>query len=180
MRRRLRIWEWASFFVTGVLGTLLHFVYDWTGGSALAAAFSAVNESTWEHMKLLFVPYFLFTMVQFAAFREPLRNFFGAKAAALCEGLVLIPALFYTLTGCFGTLPDWTNISLFFVAAAAMCLTSRYLLLHGALRGGAWQLLGFLFLWAVLFAFVLFTFRPPRLPLFRDPLTGGFGLPMTA
>lgn len=175
MRKRLKTWEWAGFFVTGVLGTLLHFVYDWTGERAAAAAFSTVNESTWEHMKLLFVPYFLFTMVQFAAFREPLRNFFAAKAAALCVGLTLIPVLFYTLTGCLGTLPDWANISIFFVAAAAMCLTSHHLLLSGALRSGAWQLLGFLLLWAVLFAFVLFTFRTPRLPLFRDPLTGGFG-----
>lgn len=180
MRKRLVTWEWASFFVTGVLGTLLHFVYDWTGQSAAAAAFSAVNESAWEHMKLLFVPYFLFTMVQFAAFRESLRNFFAVKSASLVIGLVLIPVIFYTLTGCFGKLPDWMNISIFFVAAAVMCLMSCRMLLGGYLRGGAWQLFGFALLWAGLFAFVLFTFRTPHLPLFRDPLTGGYGLAMTA
>ena len=63
MKRKLRRWEIVGFAVTGLLGTLLHFVYDWTGEMRVAAAFSAVNESTWEHMKLLFVPFLVFTVV---------------------------------------------------------------------------------------------------------------------
>ena len=46
MRRKLFFWELGGFLFTGALGTLLHFVYEWSGGSALAAWFSAVNEST--------------------------------------------------------------------------------------------------------------------------------------
>ena len=41
-----------------ILGTLLHFTYEWSGGNLLVASFSAVNESTWEHLKLLFYPMF--------------------------------------------------------------------------------------------------------------------------
>ena len=41
MRKRLFYWELAGFLFTAALGTLLHFVYDWSGGSTLAAAFSA-------------------------------------------------------------------------------------------------------------------------------------------
>ena len=37
-------------------GTLLHFVYEWAGESTVAAIFSTVSESTWEHLKLLFFP----------------------------------------------------------------------------------------------------------------------------
>ena len=58
---------WREVLLTGytvLLGSLLHFVYGWSGGSVLAAGFSAVNESTWEHMKLLFFPVFLLTLVQ--------------------------------------------------------------------------------------------------------------------
>ena len=50
MRKRLFFWELAGFLFTGLAGTLLHFVYDWSGDSLWTAAFSAVNESTWEHM----------------------------------------------------------------------------------------------------------------------------------
>ena len=56
MGKRLFYWELAGALFTAAMGTLLHFVYDWSGGWGAAAAFSAVNESTWEHMKLLFFP----------------------------------------------------------------------------------------------------------------------------
>ena len=94
MKRELRRWEIAGFLVTGALGTLLHFVYEWTGRSRIAAAFSAVNESTWEHMKLLFLPFLLFTVAEFVVFSEAFRNFFAVKAVSILLGLAAIPTLF--------------------------------------------------------------------------------------
>ena len=116
MKRELRRWEIVGFIATGLFGTLLHFVYEWTGGNRVIAVFSAVNESTWEHMKLLFIPFLVFTVVEFIVFSEAFRNFFAVKAASILLGLVSIPALFYTLTGMFGKLPDWVNITIFFLA----------------------------------------------------------------
>jgi|GEM_PF-198299 len=147
MQKRLLRWELIGFAFTVAVGTLLHFVYEWTGGNPLIAAFCAVNESTWEHMKLLFVPFFLFTMVEFIVFAEPLRSFFAAKAASILLGLLAIPVLFYSLGGMFGKTPDWVNIAIFFLADALLYFMSFRLLTRGALRGGAWQLAGFLLLW---------------------------------
>ena len=176
MKRKLRRWEIVGFAVTGLLGTLLHFVYGWTGENRIAAAFSAVNESTWEHMKLLFVPYFLFAAAEFAACADAFRNFFAVKAAGVLSGLGAIPALFYTLTGMFGTLPGWVNIMIFFLADALAYFVSYRLMTAGRLRGGAMQLAGFALLWLLLFAFVWCTYRPPHPPLFLDPVSGGYGL----
>ena len=176
MKRELRRWELIGFAVTGLFGTLLHFVYEWTGGSRVAAAFSAVNESTWEHMKLLFIPFLVFTVVEFIVFSEAFRNFFAVKAASILLGLIAIPALFYTLTGIFGKLPDWVNITIFFLADALLYFVSYRMLTDGRLRGGAMQLAGFVVLWLLLFAFVWGTYRPPHLPLFLDPVSGCYGL----
>ena len=176
MKRELRRWEIVGFIATGLFGTLLHFVYEWTGGNRVIAVFSAVNESTWEHMKLLFIPFLVFTVVEFIVFSEAFRNFFAVKAASILLGLVSIPALFYTLTGMFGKLPDWVNITIFFLADALLYFVSYRLLTDGALRGGAMQLIGFLLLWALLFTFVWFTYHPPHLPLFLDPVSGCYGL----
>lgn len=176
MQKKLLRWELMGFLFVGAVGSLLHFFFSWTGNAPLAAAFSAVNESTWEHMKLLFVPFFLFTMVQFIVFADPLRNFFAVKSLTLLLGLLSIPALFYTYNGMFGKSPDWVNVLIFFLADALMFFVSRRLLLHGALRGGTWQLSGFLLLWLLAFTFVLFTYRPPLLPLFQDPTNGLYGL----
>ena len=176
MKRELRRWEIVGFIATGLFGTLLHFVYEWTGGNRVIAVFSAVNESTWEHMKLLFIPFLVFTVVEFIVFSEAFRNFFAVKAASILLGLVSIPALFYTLTGMFGKLPDWVNITIFFLADALLYFVSYRLLTDGALRGGAMQLIGFVLLWALLFAFVWFTYRPLHLPLFLDPVSGCYGV----
>ena len=128
MKRELRRWEIVGFIATGLFGTLLHFVYEWTGGNRVIAVFSAVNESTWEHMKLLFIPFLVFTVVEFIVFSEAFRNFFAVKAASILLGLVSIPALFYTLTGMFGKLPDWVNITIFFLADALLYFVSYRLL----------------------------------------------------
>ena len=176
MKRKLRHWEIAGFAVTGLFGTLLHFVYGWTGEMRVAAAFSAVNESTWEHMKLLFIPFLVFTVVEFIVFSEAFRNFFAVKAAGILAGLAAIPVLFYTLTGMFGPLPGWANIAIFFLADALAYLVSYRLMTAGRLRGGAMQLVGFALLWLLLFAFVWWTYRPPHLPLLLDPVSGGYGI----
>ena len=179
MRKNLLRWEIVGALFTCAVGTLLHFLYGLSGDNTVVAAFSAVNESTWEHMKIFFVPYFVFTMVQFIVFTEPFRSFFACKGASVAAGLALIPALFYTINGAIGETPDWVNIGIFYVAAALTFLLSFRLLTRGALRSGWAQIAGFLLLWLLLFAFVYFTYRTPKLPIFRDPVTQCYGLGRT-
>ena len=102
MRRRLFFWEAAGAVFTAAAGTALHFLYDWSGGASLAAAFSAVNESTWEHMKLLFFPLFLFTAVQAVCMGRGYPNFLAVRGLSALVGTALIPVLFYTYTGVLG------------------------------------------------------------------------------
>ena len=179
MRKNLLRWEIVGALFACAVGTLLQFLYRWSGDNAVVAAFSSVNESTWEHMKILFIPYFIFTMVQFVVFAEPFHNFFACKGASAAAGLLLIPALFYTISGALGETPDWVNIAIFCVAAALTYLLSFRLLTRGALRSGWEQIAGFAALWLLLFAFVYFTYRTPQLPIFRDPVTHCYGLGRT-
>ena len=176
MDSRLRRWEAGGFLFTCLAGTLLHFVYDWSGKSALVGAFSAVNESTWEHMKLLFVPMFLAALVEMAVLGDCFRNFWTAKAAGTLAGLGLIPALYYTYTGIFGVSIIWVDIGIFYVAAAAGFLLETRLLLRQRQRGGALQLPAMLLMWALALLFVFFTYYPPHIPLFQDPTTMLYGL----
>lgn len=167
------LWQAAGFAITTLLGTLLHFLYDWTGGSILWAPFSGVNESTWEHMKLLFWPLFLFALVQRPFFREQ-ANYWCIKLLGILAGLALIPILFYTLGGMFGTTPDWINIAIFYICAALVFLLEWWLFKKNSFpcKHPAFALLGICLIGA---AFVVFTFAPPQIPLFEDPLTGSYG-----
>ena len=120
MNRSVSRWQTAGFVFTSVLGTLLHFLFDWCGQSALAALFSAVNESIWEHMKLLYYPMLLFSFVEYRAFGTQFPHFWCVKFWGLLLGLTLIPVLYYTYTGILGTSADWFNVTIFFLAAGAV------------------------------------------------------------
>ena len=174
MKQTSSLWQAAGFAATTLLGTVLHFLYDWAGGSLLVSPFSGVNESTWEHMKLLFWPLFLFALVQRLFFKNQ-ENYWWVKLAEILLGLVLIPVLFYTCNGAFGRSPDWINIAIFYVTALLVFLfewwafrKDRLQCRHPRLAFAAICLLGLLF--------AVFTFAPPRLPLFQDPLSGTFGI----
>ena len=177
MRRRLFWWEVGGFAAVAVLGTLLHFTYDWSGKWVVAASFSAVNESTWEHMKLLFMPLFLVTVVQVCFLGRTYANFLAVRACTALVGLALIPTLFYTYTGILGYHLMWADIAVFLLADRGMFLLAFRLLSSGR-RGALWeQIAGLLVLWGLAFLFVWFTFRPPVLGLFLDPVTMTYGLP---
>ena len=176
MRKRLFFWELAGFLFTSAVGSLLHFVYEWSGGSLAAAVVSAVNESTWEHMKMLFVPMFLFSVVQVCVLGRNYPNFLAVRAVSILTGLALIPVLYYTYTGVWGQMRDWANIAVFFLAALGAFLLDFYLLRRNRLSAPWQQVLGLIVLWALAFCFVWCTFRPVRIALWRDPLTGTYGI----
>ena len=138
------------------------------------APFSGVNESTWEHMKLLFWPMLLFAALQSFFFRDH-KNFWCIKLRGILLGLTLIPVLFYTYNGAIGKSPDWLNIAIFFISAALAYLFETKLFHAPKIRcvPKKWAL-GILLV--IAFLFVLFTFRTPELGIFRDPLTGWYGI----
>lgn len=170
MKQTSSFWQWAGFALSTLGGTLLHFLYEWTGGSMLAAPFSGVNESTWEHMKLLYWPLFLFALVQRLYFREQ-KNYWCVKLPEILLGLILIPVLFYTYNGAFGQSPDWINIAIFYVTAAVVFLFERWAFRTDRLRC-RYPRLAFAAICLIGVLFVVFTFAPPQIPLFRDPETG--------
>ena len=167
----MKLWNWLGFGAVTLGGTILHFLYDWTGGSIWFAPFSGVNVSVWEHMKLLFWPLFLFALVQRLFFRGQ-ENFWSVKLWGTLLGLLLIPVLFYTWNGAFGKSPDWVNIAIFYISAGAVFLFERWAIKK--LRRSSRPAFAVLCLIGVLF--VVFTFAPPRLPLFQNPLTGVYGI----
>ena len=116
MKRTVWIWELFGFAITALGGTLLHFLYDLSGEAIWIAPFSGVNESTWEHMKLLFWPMLIFAVIQSFFFLE-YKSFWCVKLRGILLGLVSIPIIFYTYNGVIGHSPDWINIAIFFICA---------------------------------------------------------------
>lgn len=166
MRKSISVWQMIGFVFTGVGGTLLHFLYDWTGQDPVVGAFSAVNESIWEHMKLLFFPMLVFSFIEYALIGNAYPNFWCVKLIGALWGLTVIPVIYYTYTGSLGVSADWFNIAIFFIAAAAVYWLETKLLQRGWPRCAyPAAALGVLLLWGAVF--VMLTYFPPNLPLFQ-------------
>ena len=83
-----------SIIVISIVGTLSHFLYDISNHNKVLGLFTAVNESTWEHIKIALTPTLLWSVVDgFLYGSNP--NYFLAKFISLLIIIVLMPALFY-------------------------------------------------------------------------------------
>lgn len=174
MKKAIPYWQMAGFLFTAVVGTLLHFLFDWTGGSVVAALFSAVNESIWEHLKLLFYPMVIFAVIEYLVWGKEVDSFWCVKLIGILLGLALIPVVYYTYTGILGVKADWFNITIFFLTAGIVYWVETKLFQRGfTCRLGSKAAVALIVLIAALFT--VLTFAPPQIPLFQDPLTGTYG-----
>ena len=174
MKKSIGLWSLVGFAVVSLGGTLLHFLYEWLGEAVWIAPFSGVNESTWEHMKLLFVPCFIFAIVQSFFFRDR-KDFWCVKLRGILLGLVAIPVLFYTYNGVVGKSPDSINIAIFFIAAA-LAFVCETKLFNSEIIRCAHPRAALTALVIIALLFILFTFRTPELGIFKDPLTETYGV----
>ncbi len=174
MKRSIKKWQIIGFFTTAIGGTLLHFLFEWFGEAIWIAPFSGVNESTWEHMKLLFFPMFIFAVIQSFFFSER-QDFWCVKMRGILLGIILIPILFYTYNGAIGKSPDWLNITIFFISAAiAYIYETRRFSKENLICKSPKISIAILCFTALLF--VIFTFITPKIGIFKDPITQTFGI----
>lgn len=166
-RKYIQYYLGAGLVFTAVLGTLSHFFYDWSGQNPVVALFSPVNESTWEHMKLVFFPVLVWSLFLPSGIRE---NFPSLRSALLTGGLVgtwSVPVLFYTYSGILGKNITFIDIAIFYIAVLISFSTAWKL--HGS--AGIEKMRLFIGVLSVLMiaAFFLFTFSPPYIGLFAEP-----------
>lgn len=174
MKKETFPWGIAGFAFTSLLGTFLHFLYDLSGGKLWAAVISGVNESTWEHMKLLFFPMLIFGLARFF-FAPRRKDLTCILLRSILLGQILIPILFYTYNGAVGKSPDWVNIAIFFIAAF-FAFRYQAVLFKKESASCPFPRLALALLFGIALLFVLFTFFPPELGLFRDPISGTYGI----
>ena len=174
MRNNLKYWQPAGFVFIGIMGTLLHFLYEWTGESVLIAPFSAVNESIFEHIKLLFFPWITFSIFEGRYLGKKYLYFWCAKLIGILIGILLIPTIFYTYTGALGVMADWFNIAIFFIVSAILLYLETVIIKSG--KCSLPPIIS-LFIIALLgIILITLTFFPFQIPLFKDPITNLYGI----
>jgi len=175
VKKSILRWELGGIAFIVVLGSLLHFVFEWSGRAIPIAPIAAVNESVWEHLKLGFWPALVYAALEYSRFGKSANNFPFAKTLGIYLIPITIVVLYYAYTAILGHGLLEVDIAIFVVAVIVGQLVSYKLLTASPLPERlnrfapiALAVLGVLF--------VLFTFYPPHLPLFRDSVTGSYGI----
>jgi hypothetical protein len=157
-----------------ILGSTLHFTFELSGRNPFVGVFSAVNESIWEHLKLGFWPALTYAIIEYRLLKRPASRFFPAKAV----GIYLIPLIIvssYYLYTAFLKENLTLDILIFIIAVVVGQLTS-YKLLTWKGKSESYTGISIIALILLAFLFVIFTFYPPHLPIFQDPIFGGYGI----
>lgn len=154
---------------TIALGTLLHFTYDFSGKNPIIGAFSAVNESVWEHLKLLFIPFFIYTIISYFTLTNRSENFILSSAIGVIFGMLFIVIGFYAYTAILGHSFLPVDIALFVLACIFSFLIRNYLIRNNLFDFVYSEYIGMALFIFLLLMFVLFTFYPPDLAMFSNP-----------
>ena len=169
-------WEAYGFLFITLIGSLMHFCFEWSGGFMPLALFCAVNESVWEHLKLGFWPAFFFAVIEYVSWGKNSRNFIVAKTISLYMIPVVISAIFYGYTGILGRNFLFLDISSFVLAVLIAQFVSCRLITDSR-DHSQYNKTAIIFLAALTLAFCLLTYFPPDLKPFLDPHTGKPGIP---
>ena len=166
-------------FIVGIIviflvGALLHFVYEWSHHNKIVAIFAAVNESTWEHIKIGMTPTLLWSIYEISVYGFS-WHFVLAKSMCLLTLIILIPVTFYTYTAFTKRVYLVVDIICFLLAVIGSQLVFKYFInLTSCFNVFIYLGIGLIII--ELFLYFYLTFYPQKNFIFKDPITKKFGL----
>ena len=158
-----------------IVGSFLHFLFELSGYFYPVGAIAAVNESVWEHLKLGFWPIIFFIPIEYKFIKEKINNFMLAKMIAAYTVPASIIILFYSYTAILGTHLLIMDM-LIFILAIVIGHVLSYKILISSEQPNVVSKISLILIIFLAFIFVLFTYLPPKLPIFQDSLTGKYGI----
>jgi hypothetical protein len=172
--RKILALEIAGTLFIIFLGTALHFTFDFSGRNPLVGAFSAVNESVWEHLKLPFWPSLLWMLIEMYPLKKEINNFFAAKTIGIIVMIVVIPVVFYAYTA-FTEEILAVDIATFMIAVFMGQIIS-YRLFKKDKPSRRTEIIAIIVIALIAIIFVAFTYYPLHLSIFQDSNTHQYGI----
>jgi len=174
MNKKILIWQTFGAIFTILAGSALHFIFEWSQSFKPIALVGAVNESTWEHLKIGFWPAFLFAVIEYFSYGRRMKSFCLAKTVNFYTIPILITLLFYGYTA---IIEDNLLMDIgIFILAIIIAYWLSYKILKSGKDLAKYKALAIILIIIILLAFSLLTYFPPKNFLFLDPISGGYGI----
>ncbi len=173
--KKVVIVEVVAIIIVIVLGTLFHFLYEWTQNNCIALI-SPVNESNWEHIKIMFYPYLLVSVFEYFFFGKDTHNYVFGKAIGVLTFIIVTFGL-TVLMEIFTQDPPFILHFIAYIAGAVIGQYVSYQIITDKDYGGCTRWLGYVILVLFIIIITLFTFRPLHHDFFMDKNTMTYGIP---
>ena len=164
--------------VSIALGILLHFAYDFTNENKIVGLVAPVNESVWEHLKLILIPFTIFSIAFYFYTKQKFSNMLLATFLGNIAGMFVTVVLYYLGTMLFGNENMVFNIITFVLG-----VITSYAVLYLSIYNTEFleetkdsTLVGTCALSLLLAAFLIGTVYPIRMELTRDPKSSTYGI----
>ena len=160
MNKKILKYEIFSTILIFILGVLFHFIYEWTNNNIFVGIISPVNESIWEHLKLIYIPMVISIILNQIFIKDKKENYICAKTKGIFVGMAFIVIFYYTYSGIIGKNIDMLNILSFFIAT----IIAEYYSYKNILKNiSCNKILSILLLVMIFLLFVIFNFKTPKI-----------------
>ncbi len=149
-----------------IAGILLHFAYEWSGENIFVSFVAPVNESIWEHLKLIFWPAFFLMIPGYFMYGKGENDFFAIKMSAIFCSIAFTVISYYTYSGILGFNLFGVDVAIFILSVFCYQYINCFLTKQKPSDDSSMSFRGLvvILLWAV--CFVLWTHNPPSLGIF--------------
>lgn len=181
-KKEILIWQIVGGAVIFGLGALWHFMFEWFNSWSPIGWLLPVNESVWEHIKLMFWPALLFYVIEGIFLYKKTNNFIFAKFVGFYGIPISSIVIFYTIYGAFGFESFIFDTIILGILIGIQQFISYKLLTREPIAGEKYHILmivAIILIVILAILLIVFTYYPPKIPLFEHQFsqnTGEYGI----
>lgn len=170
--KKIKLW---GVIISFIISILLHFTYEIIPYT-LISIIAPVNESIWEHMKLIVSSSLIFSIIEYFIYKRKnilFNNFLLSYSISTLLGIIIYLFIYIPINDIFGH-KAIIAITLLFLIFILIQTISFYIMNKKKIK---YSLpLSIFIIIITYFIFYYFTYNPPKINLFYDYLNKQYGL----
>lgn len=147
-----------------IVGTLGHFLYEWSYHNKFIGFWFSRGESTWEHMKLGITPILLWTILELLTFNY--SNLFFAKFLSIISFSITLIFLYYGYKFIIKKNILFLDILIFYISLWVSSIVSIDIMIKNL--GTLLNLVGFIGIIFIIYLYFKFNKNTPNWFIFKD------------
>lgn len=158
-----------------VLSFLFHFIYEWIPNT-LTSIFFPVNESIWEHMKLIFTSVTIYGIIDYIILNKSKIKYNNFFVSLFVSSITIIPIFLIMYLPLYYKIGPkmYLNISIMFISIVISQIISYYIL--KTKNCNKLNVISIIFIMLSYITFSYLTYNPIKCELFFDTMDEKYGI----